>query len=362
MKIRTVGLITSRIKGNFFVRAVIISLVTGILAIVTLGIFTNKEKINSNKTFGIAAPSDNMIGQKALEEKITTIIIDPGHGGKDPGASKLLDIDGVSKIVREKDIILSLSKLLAGKIMSYYPDKDVVLTRISDVFLSLAARARISNLYSSQNGNLSLFISLHVNFSFNPDLRGYQIYYLDEEITRNLSDKPGITTYEIVLENDLIISETKIFADCIDLGLYGKIARHTSGGEKNPGPFYVLRDNRNISVLIEIGFLSNKDEALLLMDIDYLSIIADGILTGINHFENYSNRKNKKAAAEITGTSSQIIPDNSFKQSSNDGYYNKYVLPILQGLIVSVITFIVGFIIRKIKIDSKKLRKPSSFP
>ena len=83
---------------------------------------------------------------------LTAVVIDPGHGGKDPGAL------GQTSATHEKHIVLAVSKLLGEKIKEEYPDVKVVYTRSSDKFIGLHERAMVA-----RNNNANLFISIHCN-------------------------------------------------------------------------------------------------------------------------------------------------------------------------------------------------------
>ena len=97
-------------------------------------------------------------GQKG-KEKPFTVVIDPGHGGTDPGA--------VGRTAKEKDINLKISKLLAGMIEDEYPEVKIIFTRKTDVQVQLAKRAQIAN-----DAGADLFISIHSNASKNRSARG----------------------------------------------------------------------------------------------------------------------------------------------------------------------------------------------
>ena len=99
--------------------------------------------------FIIALP---MGAQSAKHLGLKTVVIDPGHGGKDPGAP------GKSSSTSEKHIVLAISKLLGEKIKTAYPDVKVVYTRSTDVFVELNQRANIA-----KKSNADLFISIHCN-------------------------------------------------------------------------------------------------------------------------------------------------------------------------------------------------------
>lgn len=104
-----------------------------------------------------------LYGQHAL--KLKTVVIDPGHGGKDPGA--------VGKLAKEKDVVLAISLKLGNYIEKYLPDVKVIYTRKTDVFVPLNERAEIANA-----NNADLFLSIHANYIANPRIYGTETFVL----------------------------------------------------------------------------------------------------------------------------------------------------------------------------------------
>ncbi|MDR1785439.1 MAG: N-acetylmuramoyl-L-alanine amidase, partial [Spirochaetaceae bacterium] len=97
--------------------------------------------------------------------KIGAILIDPGHGGKDPGTNRDIVVDGKKVTVLEKDITLEVSKLLYAKLKKAYPGKKIQLTRSDDRFLSLDDRVEIAHSMALGPREAVLYISVHVNAS-----------------------------------------------------------------------------------------------------------------------------------------------------------------------------------------------------
>ena len=111
---------------------------------------------------------------------LRTVVIDPGHGGKDPGAL------GKTKNINEKQIVLSVSKLLGQKIKEKYPDVKVIYTRSDDTFIGLHERAMIA-----RRNNADLFISIHCNGSSNIEAKGSSVHILGQ----NSDNKKNKTDY-----------------------------------------------------------------------------------------------------------------------------------------------------------------------
>lgn len=111
---------------------------------------------------------------------LRTVVIDPGHGGKDPGAL------GKGKNIHEKHIVLSVAKKLGDKIKSEYPDVKVIYTRTTDTFIGLHERAMVARRH-----NADLFISIHCNGSSSADAKGTSVHILGQ----NSNNKKNKTDY-----------------------------------------------------------------------------------------------------------------------------------------------------------------------
>lgn len=159
----------------------------------------------------------------------TIVVIDPGHGGRDSGA---LSRNGIM----EKDITLAVAKQIinVGKTMKSEKVK-IYLTRYSDTLVSLSDRIKLARKLKAD-----VFISLHCNHSNNPKARGVEVYVSKHK--SKTSDKSILLAY--LLEKSL----------SLNIGMKGRGVKFAN--------FQVLRDNNSrVSVLVELGFLSNGDEA-----------------------------------------------------------------------------------------------------
>lgn len=171
------------------------------------------------------------------------IVIDAGHGGKDPGA--------VSGGVYEKDVNLAISKLVVQELEKY--GYNVKATRDTDIYLTLQQRCDISN-----NSNAAVFVSIHQNSSLSSSAEGVEVYHYP---TSTLGKK-----------------------------LAGKILNRivAKTGLKNRGvksaDYYVLRNTEAIAALVECGFISNPEERSKLTDPAFQKKMAQAIAAGINDF------------------------------------------------------------------------------
>lgn len=238
----------------------------------------------NNKTApGTPAGTDGPLPSLAqqLGLGINKIVIDPGHGGKDPGAI-------AKNGLKEKDIVLAVAKKLAHLLREKLGCK-VVLTRTTDIFIPLEERTAIAN---TEKGDL--FISVHVNSAPSPRLLGVETYVLnltnDEESMRLAALENATSTSKM---SDL----QNILADLLNnnkLDESTKLAGHvqTSMAQglriKNLGvkqaPFYVLIGAQMPAILSEITFLSNPNEARRLQKDNYLEAIAEHISEGVDDY------------------------------------------------------------------------------
>lgn len=173
-----------------------------------------------------------------------SIVIDPGHGGKDPGAVS-------SGGIHEKDINLAVATQVARLLKQ--KEFNVIMTRRGDEFIELNERAAIAN-----RGRADLFVSIHADASLNTRARGYTLYIREGASDRSRS---AAEIMESALSSNGIISR----------GIR----------EAN---YRVLARTNVPAMLIELGFLSNKQEANMLRKHSIQNQLADSIATGIGDF------------------------------------------------------------------------------
>jgi N-acetylmuramoyl-L-alanine amidase len=221
--------------------------------------------------------------KKPKQPRKPTIVLDPGHGGKDPGAI------GYKKL-KEKDLVLDVA-LRVGKLLSKKGAR-VIYTRKSDQYLSLEERTLIANREEAD-----LFVSIHANSARNRDAFGFETYYLSaafDHASRILAARENAMSPESMgeLEELLLTLEltsrkqsSQIFAHSVQKAVLNTLNSSTSYSLRNLGvkgaPFYVLIGSRMPAVLVEIGFVTNPKEAKRLMDPNYRQKLAQGIATGI---------------------------------------------------------------------------------
>jgi N-acetylmuramoyl-L-alanine amidase len=223
---------------------------------------------------------------KQLGLSVRRIVIDPGHGGKDPGSY-------ISEGIEEKDVVLSLAKVVADKI-SRVVGCEVYLTRTEDVFLPLERRTAIANMKKAD-----LFISLHINAHRDSAIHGLETYFLnvttDESAVmvaarENATSEHNISDLQKIL-NDLLLNtkihESNRLAQAVQKGMVHQVDNRFKQvrdlGVKQ-APFYVLIGAEMPAILVETGFITNPGERKRLLTRTYQETLAEGIADGIKRY------------------------------------------------------------------------------
>jgi N-acetylmuramoyl-L-alanine amidase len=217
---------------------------------------------------------------------VKRIVIDAGHGGRDPGA---IGRNGL----REKDIMLKLANLVAEKVRQELKC-ETILTRGKDVFMPLEDRTAIANMKKAD-----LFVSLHVNAHKDRKCMGVETYFLNialDEDSMNVAARENATSTKNISDlqmilNDLMlntkISESSRLARFVHKGLVGELRKRYKG-VRNRGvrqaPFYVLIGAEMPAILVEVGYITNLTENRRLHSQTYLSKAASGIVKGIGSY------------------------------------------------------------------------------
>ena len=224
--------------------------------------------------------------KKTAISKIRRIVVDPGHGGHDPGA---IGPNGT----QEKDVVLAIGL----KLRDLFREElgvDVVMTRSTDVFIPLEERTAIANKVGAD-----LFLSVHANAAANRSAAGIETYYLNlaktDKVAQLAAKENGTTLDKVsVLQAILFdlmanykLNDSAHLADEVQKSLHKKI--HTRFSDvKNlgvkQGPFYVLVGASMPSILVETAFLSNSAEESRLKDPAYQEMTANGILEGVRSY------------------------------------------------------------------------------
>jgi N-acetylmuramoyl-L-alanine amidase len=175
-----------------------------------------------------------------------------------------------------------------------YPGKRILITREGDSYPTLEDRVDLANSVDLGPTEAIVYVSVHANSSFNRNAKGFEVWYLNPEYRRTLvaSGKPGGPKSEIapilnaMLEEEYT-TESIILARSIMTGLQDKIGAESQSRGIRADEWFVVRNARMPSVLIEAGFVTNPEEGRLLTRDDYLSRVADGVYNGLVDFVGY---------------------------------------------------------------------------
>lgn len=259
-------------------------------------------------------------GQKS-SYTIKKIVIDAGHGGKDPGAT-------IGKTF-EKDIALSVALRTGRMIKKQFPEVVIIYTRDKDVFIPLDERAEIANKHKAD-----LFISIHVNICSTARTSGVETYVLGQYKSRENLEVAKLENSVILLEDDYntkyegfdpnssesyimfelmqneYLEQSRLFASEIQNSIISN-TEHKDRGVRQAG-FLVLRKTAMPSVLIELGFMSNKTERDFMERDQGRNLLAESIAkafcsykTRIDRIEKTDSIRNENKPKEI------IIKDDS---------------------------------------------------
>ena len=258
----------------------------------SLSIMFNESKILiSVKPNENNKPAKNIVAEKN-KWRFSTIIIDPGHGGKDPGAVGY-------RGTLEKDIALDVAKRLEKKITKNMKIKTV-LTRDEDIFLKLGERTKIAN-----ENNGSLFISIHANAATDRRASGFETFLIgpnkNEAAVRVAARENAVLELEgfsgkQLTNEDLIkatiaqsafASKSEQFAALVQEEI-GKRVQGKNRGVKQAG-FYVLMGASMPNVLVELGFISNLAEEKKLRSSQYREVLATAIFRAVEKYEKTLN-------------------------------------------------------------------------
>ncbi len=233
-------------------------------------------------------------GERAPEFKLRTVVIDAGHGGRDPGA--------LGSFSKEKDITLKVALQVGKYIEEYLPDVKVIYTRQSDVAVDLKERPNIAN-----RNRADLFISIHCNAASNKSAYGTETFVMG---TKNFEANFDIVKREnsvILLEDNYeenyegfdptspesyimfnimqkaFLSNSLSLASKIEGDFTSRVNRHSRGVKQ--APLYVLWTTSMPSVLVELGFISNANEERYLNSKDGQTYLASAIYRSVKAYK-----------------------------------------------------------------------------
>ena len=275
--------------------------------------------------------SYNVFSNGINNNKLKTIVIDPGHGGKDPGT---LGTKRYSKY--EKDIALSVSLKLGNYISNSFPDIKVVFTRKEDVFLELNERTRIAN-----KSNADIFISVHCDGFTNSKAYGASVFvmgmsklkanldvamrenaamYLEDNYKQKYDgfDPKSAESYIVFsLMQNTYLEQSLQLAEYVEEQFAYKANRKSRGVKQ--APFYVISRTNMPSILVECGFLTNPKEEDYLQTDEGQNQIAMSIFEAV---------KNYKLSIESSFSLNNIIDSNDINKSKDNLQLNKVIYKV----------------------------------
>ena len=250
-----------------------------------------------------AAQPPAPVAQGAAQHGLPIVVIDPGHGGIDPGAS----VPGADP---EKTIVLALAQVVEERLKAR-GKVQVVLTRTGDTFVSLADRVRFA-----RDRRAALMVSIHADtLAYEPGVRGASVYTLSDRASDALSQRlaesenkadlvAGVESkedQEVVgdILFDLTRRETRQFSLSLARHLVGSLQNRTAV-HKNPlrsAGFRVLKAHDVPSVLVEVGYLSSSEDARLMKTSDWRAAMAESIADAVEKYigENATGQANSGA-------------------------------------------------------------------
>lgn len=231
--------------------------------------------------------------------RVSAIILDPGHGGRDSGATSRFPVDGINVALQEKNLVLDLTLALKERLEEKFRDKEIILTRDNDIYPTLEDRVELANGVNTENGEGIIYISIHGNASMNTKAEGFEVWYLPEDYRRQIipekeSENGSIDPVLNTLMEEEFTLESKKLAGYILNNLEKEIGGSASNRGLKEESWFVVRNAMMASVLVEAGFITNNKESMKLRDPRYLMQINNGIYNGIVDFVDFfENRFNE---------------------------------------------------------------------
>ncbi len=264
---------------------------------------TNKNElilVDKAKSSGVSSSPDNYQSKVILGGSsfvpIKFIIVDAGHGGKDPGA--------VHNGIMEKDLTLKYAIAIYNELLKKVPkDVKVYMSRDRDIYLSLEERANLANNLLKSTRGYGLFISVHMNASPVKSKKGMEVYFIsdkavDSESRETLAfENSFIDKRELQRVGELekvigkirsvaLMEESRILSEKVA----NQLRPLDQGLKIKGGPFYVIKYIPVPSVLLEVGYISNPESAKLLVNEAYQKRVAELVSNGVLDFISAYNR------------------------------------------------------------------------
>jgi len=236
-------------------------------------------------------------------QKVGSIILDPGHGGSDPGAVGTLSTSEGPLTIFEKDVNLSVALQISEMLTAARPEINIILTRKDDSSVSLPERTHTANAAlagegesdgeseSESGGKSKIFVSIHANSIGGAGADAIYGYELWKRFRSQRYDFLSAVVPETAVEKRVILTNDdlnieldraeELLSESLLMALDASLSHETkSRGIKEAG-FYVLMHSYMPSVLVEMGFMSNESELIKLTDPEYQKLLAESIARGL---------------------------------------------------------------------------------
>ena len=318
-------------------------------------------------------PSLHMSGQNTNGNVgLRTIVIDPGHGGKDPGAP------GPDSRNSEKHIVLKISKLLGEKIRKEYPSVKVVYTRSGDTFPKLTDRVQIAH-----DNNADLFISIHCNSNSKKTASGSSAHILSRKDTRNPSRdlfdenleltrlensviefEDDQSTYKNFSTEDQILNNLLFHANfeysvMLAQLIVDNLATnpfHKWGNGIHQNDFLLLKKMTCPAVLVETAFLSNQNERQLLVSEKWQEEIAERLFKAFKIYKEVYDGSVSAPVYEPSSPQAETVETSTSVQTGSDEFYGIQIMG-LGRLLADNDPALKGMKVRALKSDSSSIYK-----
>ena len=318
-------------------------------------------------------PSLHMSGQNTNGNVgLRTIVIDPGHGGKDPGAP------GPDSRNSEKHIVLKISKLLGEKIRKEYPSVKVVYTRSGDTFPKLTDRVQIAH-----DNNADLFISIHCNSNSKKTASGSSAHILSRKDTRNPSRdlfeenleltrlensviefEDDQSTYKNFSAEDQILNNLLFHANfeysvMLAQLIVDNLATnpfHKWGNGIHQNDFLLLKKMTCPAVLVETAFLSNQNERQLLVSEKWQEEIAERLFKAFKVYKDVYDGSVSAPVYEPSSPQAETVETSTSVQTGSDEFYGIQIMG-LGRLLADNDPALKGMKVRALKSDSSSIYK-----
>jgi len=198
-------------------------------------------------------------------------------------------INGRRQLVRESDIVLNASKMLRDMLVRRYPDKRILMTRERDVFISLEDRAHFANAVPVRDHEAIIFISMHANAAMNRNARGFEVWHLTHTYQRQILDEtqfpdPDLRQILNLLTEESFRMEGILLSQAILDGLHGTMGNQMPNRGLRAEDWFVVRRSNMPAVLVELGFVTNREDAVLMTNDATLRRMVEGVYRGITEF------------------------------------------------------------------------------